>query len=120
MPPVGPVVGGLLVTVIAPTDMPPEDLAAARGLKVIGLEFVMFAFATAGAVGGITFTLTNGGFEFAQASACRLVSKNLSITSALRSSMLRPDRRAALRFRTALPVSTAARVEPSGITTRLP
>src|SRR4030095_12204608 len=120
MPPVGPVAGVLLATVIAPTEAPPPDLTAVGRVKAIGREFVMLILATAGAVGGTTFTLTNGGFEFAQAKACCLVSKNLSITSALRSFTLRPDRRAAWRFRPALPVSTAASVEPSGITTRLP
>lgn len=120
MPPVGPVAGVLPAIVIAPAEMPPAGLAAAGEVKAIGFEFVMVALATAGAVGGTTFTLTNGGFEFAQAKACCLVSKNLSITSALRSFTLRPDRRAALRLCTALPVSTAASVVPSGIITRLP
>jgi hypothetical protein len=45
----------------------------------------MFGFATVAVFGEITFTLTNGGLEFAQASAWRLVSKNLSITIAFRS-----------------------------------
>ncbi len=40
----------------------------------------MFGLATVAVFGGITFTLTNGGLEFAQASAWCLVSKNLSIT----------------------------------------
>src|SRR5205814_9999937 len=80
----------------------------------------MFGFATVKVFGGITLTLTNGGLEFAQASAWRLVSKNLSITTAFRSYLVRPDRRAALRFRTAVPVSTANKVVPSGRTTRLP
>jgi hypothetical protein len=60
-------------------------IGAAAGLKTIGWELVILGFATAGAPGGITFTLTNGGLEFAHAKAWRLVSKNLSITTALRS-----------------------------------
>src|SRR6266436_9444390 len=80
----------------------------------------MFGAATAGAFGEITFTFTNGGFEFAHASACCFVSKNLSIRIALRSLMFRPARRAAFRFWTALPVSTAERLVPSGRTTLLP
>src|SRR5438067_914090 len=80
----------------------------------------MLGLETAGAFGGITFTLTNGGFEFAHASACCFVSKNLSITIAFRSLMFRPPRRAAFRFWTAVPVSTAERLVPSGRTTRLP
>ncbi len=90
------------------------------GLKAIGWALVMFGFATAGAFGDTTFTLTNAGFEFAHINACRLVSKNLSITMALRSLTVWPDFRAALRLRTAVPVSTAWRVVPSGRTTLLP
>ena len=121
MPPVGPVVVGLLVTVIALVAPPAVVFViGCGGVNAIGCEFVMFGFTTAGAVGGSTFTFTNGGFEFAQVSACCFVSKNLSITRALRSLVSRPKRRAAFRFRTALPVSTAERLEPSGKTTRLP
>jgi len=70
MPPVGPVVGGLLVTAMGPAE-PPDVVFVVAGAAVntIGLELVIFGFATAGAFGGITFTFTNGGFEFAQASA---------------------------------------------------
>ena len=58
---------------------------AGGGIKAIGWELVIFGLATGGAPGGMTFTLTNGGFELAHAKAWRLVSKNLSITIALRS-----------------------------------
>ena len=60
-------------------------IVVAAGVKAIGWELVMFGFAIGGAPGGMTFTLTNGGLEFAHAKAWRLVSKNLSITIALRS-----------------------------------
>jgi hypothetical protein len=60
-------------------------VVAGAGFKAIGWELVRFGFTRAGAFGGITFTFTNGGLEFAHASAWRLVSKNLSITIALRS-----------------------------------
>ena len=80
----------------------------------------MFGGVTAGAFGGTTFTFTNGGFEFAHAKAWLLDSKNLSITRALRSPVVRPARLAALRFCTAVPVSTALSAVPSGRITRLP
>ncbi len=67
-------------------------IGVGAGLKAIGWELVIFGVATAGAPGGTTFTLTNGGLEFAHARAWRLVSKNLSITTALRSGLVRPDR----------------------------
>jgi len=120
MPPVGPVAGGLFAIVTALVEPSVAGFAGAGCVKAIGCAFVMFGLETAGEFGGITFTLTNGGFEFAQVRACRLVSKNLSTTIALRSLIVRPDFRAALRFRTALPVSTALRAVPSGRTTRLP
>lgn len=121
MRPVGPTAGVLLARVTVPTETPiGAGFAGCGGVNAIGCDVVRFGVATAGAFGGITFTLTKGGLEFAHAIACRLVSKNLSITIAFFSFELRPARRAALRFRTALPVSTAARVEPSGNTTRLP
>jgi len=41
----------------------------AIGLKAIGWALVMFGFVTAGALGVSTFTLTNGGFEFAHIKA---------------------------------------------------
>ena len=86
----------------------------------MGCGLVMFGSVTGGALGGITFTLTNGGFEFAHIRACRFVSKNLSITMAFRSEELRPAFRAAFRLRTAVPVSTALSAVPSGRTTLLP
>ena len=48
----------------------------------------MFGLATGAAFGATTFTFTNGGFEVAHIKACCLVSKNLSITIALRSLMV--------------------------------
>ena len=79
---------GLAVAAAAPGEFAGETLVVAiagGGLKAIGWEFVIFGLATGGAPGGTTFTLTNGGLEFAHAKAWRLVSKNLSITIALRS-----------------------------------
>jgi hypothetical protein len=78
----------LLVAVTGPGELAGAGLVASvvpAGFNAIDWELVMFGFASAGAFGGITLTLTNGGFEFAHANACRLVSKNLSITIALRS-----------------------------------
>jgi hypothetical protein len=79
---------GLVLATTAPGEFAGETLVggiAGCGLKAIGWELVIFGFATGGAPGGMTFTLTNGGFELAHAKAWRLVSKNLSITIALRS-----------------------------------
>src|SRR5581483_6712162 len=70
--------------------------------------------------GATTRTGMNMGWVFAHAMACRFVSKNWSITIALRSWDVRPARRAALRVRTAEPVSTAASFVPSARTTWLP
>jgi hypothetical protein len=86
IPPVGPVLAVLVVA--APRSI--ELIAAAlfvagAGLKAIGWELVMLGFTGGGAFGGITRTFTNGGFALAQERAWRLVSKNLSITIALRS-----------------------------------
>ena len=121
MPPVGVAAPALVVAPTAPVELRAAALVVAgAGFNAIGWEFVMFGSATGGAFGGTTFTLMNGALEFAQASAWRLFSKNLSITIALRSLVVRPERRAALRFRTAVPVSTADRFVPSGRTTRLP
>ena len=72
----------MFTTVIALEEAPPAGFAAGGGANAIGCEFVMFGVATEGAAGGITFTFTNGGFEFAHVNAWRLVSKNLSITIA--------------------------------------
>ena len=69
--------------------------------------------------GGETRTSMKYGFRPAQLSACCLVSKNRSMTSALRSWAVRPERRAALRLTTAEPVSTASK-GPSGSVTLLP
>ena len=78
-----------MITAIVGLTVEPEEacglVLVAGGLKAIGWELVIFGVASGGAFGGITFTLTNGGFEFAQASAWRLFSKNLSMTTALRS-----------------------------------
>jgi len=88
MAPVGLAAAAL---VVAGAAMAPVELRAARlvvavaGFKAIGWEFVMFGFATVATFGGTTLTLMNGGLEFAHASAWPLVSKNLSITIALRS-----------------------------------
>ena len=123
MPPVGLAAAALVVAgaAMAPVELRSATLVVAgAGLKVIRWEFVMLGFAIGGAFGGTTFTLMNGGLEFAHASAWRLFSKNLSITIALRSLVVRPEPRAALRFRTAIPVSTADRFVPSGRTTWLP
>ena len=77
----------MVVAVIAPVELAGGTLVVvvAAGLNAIGWELVIFGFATGGAPGGMIFTLTNGGLEFAHAKAWRLVSKNLSITIALRS-----------------------------------
>ena len=88
MPPVGVPVGALLAVTTGPAEFEGATLAVVAigaGVKAIGCELVIFGFATAGAPGGMTFTLTKGGLEFAQAKAWRLVSKNLSMTIALRS-----------------------------------
>jgi len=61
----------------------------------------------------------NSEFAFDHASASRLVSKNRSITIALRWVIVRPELRAALRLITADPVSTAVQAR-SGKTTLLP
>jgi hypothetical protein len=72
--------------VVAAVDLALAGLVGAgAGVKAIGWEFVILASVTGGAFGGTTFTFTNGGLEFAHASAWRLFSKNLSITIALRS-----------------------------------
>jgi len=74
--------------VVAAVDLALAGLVvvvAGAGVKAIGWEFVILGSVAGGAFGGTTFTFTNGGLEFAHASAWRLVSKNLSITSALRS-----------------------------------
>src|SRR5436309_13115799 len=102
MPPVGLAVAALVVGVAA---MAPAELRSATvvvavgGFKPIGWEFVMFGFATVARFGGTTFTLMNGGLQFAYASAWSLVSKDLSRTFASRPYLVRRDRRAALRFR---------------------
>lgn len=88
MPPVGLAVAALVVGVaaMAPAELRSATLVVAvAGFKAIGWEFVMFGFATVATFGGTTFTLMNGGLEFAHASAWPLVSKNLSITIASRS-----------------------------------
>ena len=86
MAPVGVATDALGVAAIAPGELAGAALlVVVAGLKAIGWELVILGFATAGAPGGITSTLTKGGFEFAHAKAWRLVSKNLSITIALRS-----------------------------------
>ena len=72
-----------------------------------------------GSSGRATCKLMNGGWELAQASASCLVSKKRSTTRALRSAALRPDKRAALRFNTAVPVSAAVKM-PSGKRSLLP
>jgi hypothetical protein len=64
-------------------------------------------------------TVMKCGFVFAQASAFCLVSKNRSMTMALRSAAFRPHERAALRLTTSDPVSTARHVA-SGKATLLP
>lgn len=69
--------------------------------------------------GGEIRTNMKYGFRRAQLKACCFVSKNRSITIALRSLAVRPDRRAAFRLRTAEPVSTATKV-PSGNVILLP
>src|SRR5882762_8968231 len=106
MVPIGPaaalvvaalVVAAIVVAAIVVAALAGAELAGAAlvivvvaGLKAIGWELVILGFATGGAPGGMTFTLTNGGLEFAHAKAWRLVSKNLSMTIALRSGMVRP------------------------------
>src|ERR1700726_1608587 len=119
--PIGPAADALVLAAVTALEAVVAALGVAvAGLKAIGWELVILGFATGRAPGGITFTFTNGGLEFAHAKAWPLVSKNLSITTALRSGMVRPNRRAALRFWTAGPVSTADKAVPSGRTTRLP
>ena len=63
-------------------------------------------------------TVMKCGCAFAQASASRLVSKNRSMTMALRSAAFRPHERAALRLTTSGPLSTATHAA-SGKTTLL-
>src|SRR5438034_5262995 len=63
-------------------------------------------------------TVIKCGCAFAQASAFCLVSKNRSMTMALRSAAFRPHERAPLRLTTSGPLSTATHVA-SGKTTLL-
>src|SRR4051812_32755842 len=58
----------------------------------------------------------NFGCDFVQAAAFCLLSKKRSITIAFRSSAVRPDARAALRFVTAGPVSLAVHSPSSNVT----
>ena len=84
--PIGPAVGALLIAVTGPEELAGAGLiVVAAVFKAIGWELVMLGLARGAVFGGITFTFTNGGFALAQERAWRLVSKNLSITSALRS-----------------------------------
>ena len=86
MIPIGPAARGVIVAATAPVELAVGALVvAAAGFKTIDWEFVMFGFATGATPGGITFTLTNGGLELAHVRAWPLVSKNLSMTIALRS-----------------------------------
>ena len=64
---------------------------AVAGFKEIRWELAIFGFLSWGAFGGITLMFTKGGFELAHANAWRLVLKNLSITTALRSEVVRPE-----------------------------
>ena len=58
----------------------------------------------------------NFGCDFVQAAAFCLLSKKRSITIAFRSSAVRPEARAALRFLTAGPVSLAVHSPSSNVT----
>src|SRR5689334_18389689 len=73
-----------------------------------------------GEPGIITRTGMKCGLLLAHASACCLVSKKRSITTAFRSVGVVPDKRAAFRFFTAVPVSTAESRVPSGKMILLP